>query len=258
MENYYYYKSFRKTIIQFLELFNSIKIGRYKQDGTLIKLFTVPVRFSPKTKAYMYVRENSRNEEMLPMISIDLQSIDFDPNRLGNRHESVLVTKGTDSLITQYYKNAVPYNITFNVRIWTLNMVDVDQIYEQVLPYFAPYVFMRVNIPEVDTTVEVKVVLQSCSPEMTEDASEEEARVIRWSTIFVANTWLFKPITDVDIIKKIFINYYTEDDEFANRDTTSTFTSGASGSSVESQAFTGIGFDSDAAIIYEYERFGNN
>lgn len=221
-------------------------------------MFTVPVRFSPKSKAYMYVKENGRNEEMLPMISIDLQSIDFDATRLGNRHESVLVTKGTDNLVTQYYKNAVPYNLAFNLRIWTLNMVDIDQIYEQILPYFAPFVFMKVHIPEVDTTVEVKVVLQSCSPEMSEDASEEEARVIRWSTMFVAQTWLFKPITNVDIIKKIFTNYYTEGNEFANRDTTSIFTSGASGSSVESQVFTGLGYDSDAAIIYEYERFGNN
>jgi hypothetical protein len=259
MKNYYYYKTFRKTIIQFLELFNDIKIGRYNESGTLLKTVTVPIRFSPKSKAYLYVKENSRNEEMLPMISIDLQSIDFDPNRLGNRHESVLVTKGNASTaVTQYYKNAVPYNLTFNLRIWTLNMVDVDQIYEQILPYFAPYVFMRVNIPEVDTTVEVKVVLQSCSPEMSEDASEEEARVIRWSTIFVANTWLFKPITDVKIVEQLFINYYTEDSEFADRSTTSTFTSGASGSSVESQAFTGLGIDSDAKIIYDYERFGNN
>jgi len=243
----------------FLELFNSIQIGRYKQDGTLLKTFTVPVRFSPKSKAYLYVKENSRNEEMLPMISVDLQSIDFDSTRMGNRHESVLVSKGdTSNLTSTYYKNAVPYNLTFNARIWTLNMVDVDQIYEQILPYFAPYVFMRVNIPEVDTTVEVKVVLQNCSPEMSEDVAEEEARVIRWSTTFVAQTWLFKPITNVDIIKQIFINYYTDDTEFVDRSLTSTFTSGASGSSVESQAFTGIGFDSDAAIIYEYERFGNN
>lgn len=258
MKTYYYYRSFRKTIIQFLELFSEIKIGRYNQDGVLLKTVLVPVKFSPKSKAFMFVRENERDEEMLPMISVDIQSIDFDASRMGNRHESILVTKNTDTSISQYYKNAVPYNLTFNVRLWTLHMVDVDQIYEQILPYFAPYVFMRINIPEVDTSVEVKVVLQSCSPEMTDDVSQEDARVIRWSTTFVAQTWLFKPIADVDIIKKIYINHYTNDEEFANRDTTTSFISGGANSAVESQVFTGIGYDESAKILYDYEILGNN
>lgn len=238
-------------------MFSDVKIGRYDSDGTLLRNIEVPIKFSPKSKMYMYAKENSRNEEMLPIMSVDIQSIDFDATRMGNRHEEILVTKGNEgNLVSQYYKNAVPYNVTFNLRIWTLHMVDIDQIYEQILPYFAPYVFMRIYIPEVDTRVEVKVVLESCSPEMTEDVSEEEARVIRWSTIFVANTWLFKPIEDVDIIRRIYANYYTNYDEFMARDTTSTFTSGASATSVETDVLTGIGFDEDAQILYNYERFG--
>ncbi len=263
MQDYYYYRVFRKTIIQFLNLFSDIKIGRYNTSGTLLKNVTVPIKFSPKSKAYLYIKENSRNEEMLPMISVDLQSIDFDSARMGNRHENVLVSKNTGTLTSQLYKNAVPYNLTFNLRIWALHIVDIDQIYEQILPYFAPYAFMRIYIPEVDTTVEVKVILQSCSPEMTDDVSEEEARVIRWSTIFVANTWLFKPIKDSKLIEQIYLNYYTNGTEFANRDTSSEFSSAAYSShtasgSVETDVLTGLGYDADAELLYTYERFGNN
>ena len=274
MPDYYYFKIFRKTIIQFLEMFSDIKIGRYNTTGTLLKTVTVPIRFSPKTKAYLWVKENSRNEEMLPMISVDLQSIDFDPSRMGNRHESIEVSKDVEALLGQYYKTPVPYNLTFNLRIWALHMVDIDQIYEQILPFFAPYVFIRINIPDVDTTIECKVVLQSCSPEMTDDVSEEEARVVRWSSIFVAQTWLFKPIlnpyaggfldgTTGDLAgrsgyplkQKIFTNYYTNEDSFDERDTTSTWTSAAPSGAVQAESLMGIGYDADAALLYEYERF---
>lgn len=264
MQEYYYYRVFRKTIIQFLELFNDIKIGRYNTSGVLLRNVTVPVRFSPKSKAYIWVAENSRNEEMLPMISVDLQSIDFDPTRMANRHESIQVSKNLENLTAEYYKSAVPYNLTFNVRLWALHMVDVDQIYEQILPFFAPYVFMRIYIPEVDTSIEVKVVLQSCSPEMTDDVSEEEARVIRWSTTFVAHTWLFKPILNpggdglgTPLIDKLFTNYYLNKDTFDERDLTVTMEASGHANSTVTDALSGIGFDEDAAIIFSYERYGS-
>lgn len=253
MKNYYYYKVFRKTIIQFLELFDDIKIARYNTSGEVLKYVTVPIKFSPKTKAYMYIRDSGRNEEMLPMISVDLQSIDFDSTRMGNRHQDIKIVKNIDTLIQQQYKNCVPYNLTFNLRIWALHMVDIDQIYENILPYFAPYVFMRIYIPELDTNVEVKVILQSCSPEMTDDVSEEEARVLRWGTTFVAQTWLFKPVKDAKIIEKMFLNFGTPDFTLGEFPSAANGLSG--GFAGKADSLVALGYDEDAKILYDYEEW---
>lgn len=191
MENYYFFKCIRKTIIQFLDMFNDINIERYDVNGVVKGKYRVPIRYGPKSKAYLFVREGGRNEEMLPMISVYLTGIDFDPARLTNKYQEILVNDTKTSGI--YAKNAMPYNIGFTVNIWALHMVDIDQIYEQILPYFGPHAFIRVKIPEMDMTYDVKVILNGCSPVMTDDTSEEEARVIKWDTNFTCQTWLFKP-----------------------------------------------------------------
>ena len=48
MKNYYYYQAFRKTTVQFLDLFNDIKIRRYDRGGNFVKYVEVPVKYSDK------------------------------------------------------------------------------------------------------------------------------------------------------------------------------------------------------------------
>lgn len=202
MEDYYFFKCIRRTTIQFLDMFNDINIERYDVNGNIKGRYRVPIRYGPKSKAYLWVRESGRNEEMLPMISIYNTGIDFDPTRLTNKYQEIKVNDVGMSGI--YAKNAMPYNITFTVNIWALHMVDIDQIYEQILPYFGPHAFIRVKIPEMDIIFDSKVVLNGCSPVMTDDVSEEEARVLKWDTNFVVQTWLFKPeLTSVTLIGSI-------------------------------------------------------
>ena len=131
----------RKTIIQFLDCFNDINIERYDATGAVLGKYRVPIRYGPKSKAYLWVRDNSRNEEMLPMISVTMTGIDFDPLRLTNRHQDIRINDTSRDDVAYLAKNALPYNIGFTLNMWVLHMVDVDQIYEQILPYFSPHSF---------------------------------------------------------------------------------------------------------------------
>jgi len=255
MKNYFYYRIFRKTIIQFMELFNDIQIGRYNNNGELLSMFKVPIRFAPKSKAWIYIQDNAKNEHMLPMITVDLQSIEFDNTRLGNRQENIMVSKNIDEKTAVLFRNAIPYNMSFNLRVWSLHMIDVDQIMEQILPFFAPYVFIRINVPEVDTDVDVKVVLESCTVDPTEDLSESDARILKWTVVFEVQTWLFQPISDnTGLIGKIFTNYYTNKESWKQRDNKSEFEPGAIGFE-KTDVITGIGYDEDAKLLYEYEEW---
>lgn len=282
MGEYFFHKSIRKTIIQFLDIFNDINIERYDVDGNIKGRYLVPIRYGPKAKAYLFVRDHNREEEMLPMMSVYISGIDFDPNRLTNKYQDIL-TSDTSTLTGTFAKNAIPYNISFTLSIWSLHMVDIDQIYEQILPYFAPHAFIRVRIPEVNIIFDVKVILNGCSPVMTDDVGESDARVIKWDTTFTVQTWLFKPSIQKPLIGsiggtggtggyswtsgigtsgfgsdgtsgKIVNRYYMDKTTFDDRDSPEREIFDDERPS-EVYAFRPLGIDEDAKTLLDYEIF---
>ncbi len=267
--SYYFYKVIRKTIIGFLDIFNNIVIARYNTSGVKLKELVVPVKFGPKTKGYMFLKELGKNEEILPMISVMMTGIDFDVNRMTNRHDNILIANDTGAATATISKNLVPYNLGFNLTIWALHMVDIDQIYEQILPYFAPFAFFRIHIPELDMYMDVKVILSSCSPIMTDQESEEEARVLKWDNAFSCQTYLLKAndISEVAVISggnitlgntativRQNIRLFTDEDAWNDRNTETTIVSGG-GIASETAYLEGTGFDEDANILFNYEIF---
>lgn len=252
---YYYYQALRKTIIQFLDVFNDIKIKRYDQSGNFDKYINVPVKFAPKERAYYYIFEEHQ-DEMLPMLSVTMNNVAFAQDRMGNRYKSLTKSTSGSTGMVQRFLNPVPYDLGFTVYAWTKYMTDIDQILEQVLPYFAPHIFIRVHIPELDFYFDTKVVFNGANADIATDMSEEERRVIRYSLEFTVQAYLFSPVEDTGLIKQIFINYYLNDKAWATafEDTTSMFSSAASG---ESQVFTGVNpyFNEDDERIYNYDIF---
>ena len=279
MEDYFFYKSIRRTTIQFLDIFNDIYIKRYDTNGNIKGTYKVPLRFGPKTKAYLWMIDLGRDEEMLPMISVYTTGIDFDPTRLTNRHQDIKIN--TEDGAGIYAKSAMPYNISFTVNIYVLHMIDGGQILEQILPYFAPHAFIRVKIPEMDTLFDVKVICNGCSSIATDDMGEEEDRILKWDVTFVAQTWLFKPVETKQLIGtisgfvsasayswtsgmgttgfgdsgtsgKIVNRYYMDEDTFAERDDPEKEIFVDERPS-EVYAFRPIGYDEDAKLMLDYE-----
>jgi hypothetical protein len=133
-------------------------------------------------------------------------------------------------------------------------MHDVDQIVEQILPYFQPHVFIKLHIPELNSTFDIKVLFNSFTPEIDLEWDDENFRVLKHTLDFTVQTYLFRPIETTGTIGKIFMNYYTDPEAFASRSADirsgSVFTSAASG---ESQLFTGVDVDGAGDPIYDYE-----
>ena len=263
MDTYYYYQSFRRTIIMFLDIFNGIKVARYASDGaTIRKYVTVPIKFSPKEKIWHWVNQR-KDDEMLPMISAMLSSVEFAPDRMGNKLGKVLHSKSPSADTITRFTNPVPYNLGFTLNLWSLHMVDIDQILEQILPYFSPYVVTRINIPQLDSNFDIKVVFQSCTPDLVHEMADEEWRIVRWTMDFQVQTYLFRPTGDEQLIKQIFTKYYMEQDSWDNRQTytdgttETTFTSGASGWEGFSTSEKALApwYDSTGAVVSVYEQF---
>lgn len=226
MKQYFFFNVFRKTIVQFFDCFNDIKIARYAADGSTIdRYITVPIKHSVKEKVY-YMLNERKDDEMLPMITAYISSIDYAADRKVNSSHTFTASCDLDNNSYETYLHPCPYNLTFTMNIWALHMVDIDQILEQILPFFCPHIFVRVSISDLNTSFDNKIIFRSAIPEISHEMADLEYRVINYTLEFEVQTWFFKPTTDTGLIQKIYGSY---PDPGQSLDTTSTFSSGASG-----------------------------
>ena len=252
MENYYYYKALRNTTIQFLDMFNGIKIARYNRGGVFEKYVGVPLKYGPKEKWYYWMNER-KDDEMLPIMSVTMQGIEYSLERTTNKFKEIVTTCGAiNSSIIQRYLNPAPYDVQYQLSIWALYMTDIDQILESILPYFQPIAYIRLPIEELNSTYDLKVVFNSLAPDMDLDWADENFRILRYTLDFTVQSYLFKPVETKGVIGKIFTNFYLSQGAFAQSgNTTTTFTSGASG---ESQYLLGVS-PTAGDPLYDYELY---
>ncbi|MBU0847684.1 tail sheath stabilizer and completion protein [Patescibacteria group bacterium] len=222
---YYYYQSIRKTIIQFLNLFRNIQIERLNAEGTVTGYKKVPLKFGIKEKVWYWLHQK-RNDEMLPIISVILNTVEYASDRQTNKMRSVVKSTSHSAGELNKFLNPVPYNFGFTMSIWSLYMVDVDQILEQILPYFTPMVFIRINIPELDATLDLKAIFQSCAPDVSMEMADEDVRVIKWNLDFMVQGYLFQPLKTTGIITKVIQKIYGNEHSWGSRFTETVFTSG--------------------------------
>ncbi len=233
-----------------------------------MKYIEVPLKLWAKEKAYYWIKESNvidggTYDERLPIMSAEILSITYDATRQTNPFSKITLNTTTTSAASaavesgQIFKllNVVPYNIAFSIRVWSLYMVDIDQILEQILPFFSPTIQYRVKITQLDIAFDVKVVFESATPEIDSEYGDEDRRIIKWNLDFNVQTYLFKPVETTNITKSIFINEYTSDEQWAARQTDSTFTSGASAGEAKSLIGYHPFYDTAGAKLYNYELF---
>lgn len=255
MKGYYYYEVIRKLIIQFLDAFNDIQVKRLEPDSSTVReLIHVPVKLAVKEKFWYWLQER-KDDEVLPMITAWITTIDYASERQVNSFFDMCTSTDPDSGTFLSIPHPTPYNFTFTMNVWSLYLSDIDQILEQILPFFMPHIFIRLRLDELNIEYDVKVVFSSCTPETSLEMPDDEYRVINYTIDFVAQAWLFKPAVLTDnLIECIYTNYWPTEEGLARSltDTTSTFSSGASGG--EATSLCGY-YDEDGELICDYEVF---
>ena len=256
---YYYYKALRKTITQFLDIFNDIKIARYDANGNFKKYIEVPLKFSPKEKVWYWLNER-KDDEILPIMSVSMVGVEYALERATNKNFTFNITCPEEMAATgsvSRYLAPSPFDISFQLNIWTLYLTDVDQILEQILPWFQPHIMIRIRLEEINTTFDAKVVFRSVSPEHEAEYSDEGRRVLKYVLDFSVQTLLFKPAELSGVVGKIITNYYLTEEAFTSAlqdaETETISTTGASGG--ETQILYASGYTPDDNVIYKYEIF---
>lgn len=275
---HYFYNVMRKTIIQFLDMFNDIVIARYNPDtGEVIKYVKVPLKFAPKTKQWYWteLREaGDLRDQVLPIMAVDMEDVAYAQDRQVNRNHKI--TLSNDSGKTKQYFNPVPYDYTFKVMIAAEYMVDITQIVEQIFPFFTPEAYIRITVPELNIEglsedgsagadkLELRVVYDGSSKEAPVELDESGYRILRWDLTFKVQGYMFSPMYDAKRVEHVVQNIYTTDAAFANRIEDTTNVIGEVGSAAMQGHTLATGVPPDGTPIddtirgmFEYEHFIN-
>ena len=207
---YSYHEIFRRTVVAFGTLFNNIELRRTNE------VMKVPLAYGPKQKFLARLDQNpdptnKRVQITLPRISFEINGIQYDPTRKVSPTQKIKVAKDVDENKNVYMP--VPYNLSFELAIISKNQEDGMQILEQILPFFQPHYNLSVKlIPEIDDTRDVPVVLTNVDYEDSYEGDFASRRAIIYTLQFTVKTYLYGPVTDAKIIKKVVTDMYTKVD----------------------------------------------
>jgi hypothetical protein len=212
MFEYFYNQTLRKLTLAFGGLFDEIYVSKDTSDGK-IERTRVPLTYSGKEKFIRRINEassisnNVKIETLLPKMAFEMTNLQYDPtrkvNKINKKFKSSLVNGET---YTQRAYAEVPYNVQFSLYCFTRTVDDNLQIMEQILPYFSPEFIVTLKMNEVDTNVDVPIVLNTTNMTEQYEGDMTTRRSVISSFSFTAKAHIFSKVSGFGIIKEIDIN----------------------------------------------------
>jgi len=216
--SHFYHKQIRNTVIAFGTIFNNINIKRLDSSGNPLQNIRVPLSYSPKEKFIARLEQNtdltgddSSVAITLPRMAFDITGYAYDASRKLNKNQRVgVVTTNADTtkLNTQY--SPVPYDVKFELNVFTATSDDGLQIIEQILPYFQPdYTVTMIESTTMDTKRDIPFILENVNYEDSYTGALTSLRRITYTLSFTAKIYLYGPISTSAVIKKVSADLYT-------------------------------------------------
>lgn len=212
MFEYFYNQTLRKLTLAFGGLFDEIYVSKDTSDGK-IERTRVPLTYSGKEKFIRRINEassissNVKIETLLPKMAFEMTNLQYDPtrkvNKINKKFKSSLVDGET---YTQRAYAEVPYNVQFSLYCFTRTVDDNLQIMEQILPYFSPEFIVTLKMNELDTNVDVPIVLNATNMTEQYEGDMTTRRSVVSSFSFTAKAHIFSKVSGFGIIKEIDIN----------------------------------------------------
>ncbi len=254
MKTRFYFHTIRDGTVQFMDTFDDIIINRYNSAGSAVDTVPVKVKFAPKEKIWYYLQNEKQHTQSfgLPIISVFIIGMNYAPDRMkDHKHDTVFnpTISGADEALN-ILKNPVPYNIDYNVSVWTRYQEDANQILERILTWSSPMLEISLKEPITDAVLNCSVVHTGVNPAIELEYGDDEGPVIRWELTYTLQTWLYKPLPASAVSK--LIKYI----EINNRIMESRETSATNKiySTLSLSGISATSASSGAAIFYNYEK----
>ena len=217
---HFYHKQIRNAVIAFGTIFNNINIRRLDSSGNPLQAIRVPLSYAPKEKFIARLDQqsdlrgtDSKVALTLPRMSFDITGYAYDPTRKLNKNQKISVAKNTSGdnkrVNTQF--SPVPYDVSFDLNVYTATSDDGLQIIEQILPYFQPdyTVTMIMDRTYMDTKRDIPFILESVDYEDSYTGALTDRRRIIYTIKFTAKIYLYGPITTSAVIRNAEADMYS-------------------------------------------------
>ena len=211
---YFYHEIIRKTIISFGTLFNDISIRHTKKDGSILDETKVGLSYGPMQKFLAKIEQQEQLTKSvaitLPRMSFEMTNIQYDSTRKTGVTQTFKANDTTDNKTKKVFM-PVPYNIGFELNIFTKLNDDALQIVEQILPFFQPSFNLTVDlVSSIGEKRDIPIVLDSIDFQDDYEGSFQTRRALIYTLRFTAKTYLFGSIADTSdgLIRKVQTDLY--------------------------------------------------
>ena len=216
--DHFYHKQIRNTVIAFGTIFNNVNIKRLDSSGNPVQTLRVPLSYAPKEKflARLDAQQDLTGDDSkvaitLPRMSFEISGYSYDGTRKLNKNQKlgrVTTNADTTKLNTQF--SPVPYNVSFQLNVFVANSDDGLQILEQILPFFQPdyTVTMILDNDIMDTKRDIPFVLENVTYDDSYTGTLTSLRRIIYTLSFTAKIYLYGPISQSAVIKKVSADLY--------------------------------------------------
>ena len=192
----FYHATTRNLVVAFCGLFSNVFLRTRDAEGVTQKIINVPISYINKEKFIVRLTQDpGMNEDtmlVLPRLSAEIASIQYDSSRQLNKTQKVVTSTGTRSI---YYYNPVPYTVSFNLYSYTKTVEDNLQIMEQILPFFSPDMNLSIKmIEDPEIIQEIPMMLNSVNTDDTATGSFENMRTIITAYSFTMKVFYYGPI----------------------------------------------------------------
>jgi hypothetical protein len=214
MFEHFYYEAIRKTVIAFGTLFNNIYIKHKNNEGKTVSTLKVPFAYGPTQKFLARLEQspdlNKPIQITTPRMSMEITGLSYDAARKGSTTRAFIAKDGDNKPKKSYLP--VPYNLNFELSIFTKLEDDMFQIVEQILPYFQPHYTITITaVEEIQEKKDIRFNLDNISISDNYEGNFEDRRALIWTLKFTAKIYMFLPVStdsiESSIINKVSIGF---------------------------------------------------
>ena len=150
MFEYFYHEILRRTVIGFGTLFNDINIRHTDSTDNTVSELKVPLAYGPTQKFLARLEQaadlNKPTQLSLPRMSFEMIGLSYDPARKVTSTQTFISALESDKKKARKTFMPVPYNMAFELSVYTKLNDDMLQIVEQILPYFQPAYNLTIDL----------------------------------------------------------------------------------------------------------------
>ncbi len=210
--NHFYNETLKKSVAVFGTIFNHIKIVKPGTTETRVPIAYGPrQKFLARIKADTVAAGDKTIAIKLPRMSFEISDISFDPtSKLNKFNKRTLKIPGETSKVNTVMQS-VPYNLGMQLNIISKTQDEALQIFEQILPTFAPEYTVAIKDMEGPGTItDVPIVLTGTSIQDDYEGDFQTRRTIVYTLDFSMKVRFTGGISEQGLIRAVDTFFYSD------------------------------------------------